>query len=117
MAGRRLPDRVADLMRAGGWRRVTITAAMGHLGTDVVGVGADGRRWLIRCHDDPGSLQPLDVQRFAETTRKMRRSEVTIMVTGRTAAEPVLLAARQARITMVDSESLDWWAAVQQPVF
>ncbi len=109
-----LAARVAALMRAGGWRQVTVTAALGRLGTDVVGVGADDRRWLIRCHHDSAGLAPSDVHRFADTARYLRRGDVTVLVTDGPVAEPVLDAARRSGVTLVDSESLSWWATVQR---
>ncbi len=54
----------ARVLRAGGWRRVTVTNALGRLGTDVVGVAADGRRWLMRCPRDPaGPSRPAPISR------------------------------------------------------
>ncbi|MET3425537.1 hypothetical protein BJ973_004749 [Actinoplanes tereljensis] len=105
--------RVAELMRAGGWRRVTITAGLGHLGTDVIGVGADGRRWLIRCHHDQTPLAPSDVHRFAETNRYLRRGDLTVLVTDQPLTQPVLQAAARGGVTLVDSGTLSWWATVQ----
>jgi hypothetical protein len=66
MNDRQLTERVTALMRAGGWRQVTITAPMGALGTDVLGIGTDGRRWLLRCHGDPARLDRADIHRFAD---------------------------------------------------
>ncbi|MCY1143202.1 restriction endonuclease [Actinoplanes sp. Pm04-4] len=114
MTDRRLTGRVAALMRAGGWRQVTVTAAMGHLGTDVVAVGVDGRRWLLRCHHDPARLTPADVHRFADSARRMRRAEVTMLVLGTDSPSPLLEAAAQAGVTLVDAGSLSWWAAQQR---
>jgi len=113
MTDRQLADRVAALMRSGGWRRVTVTGALGHLGTDVVGVAADGRRWLMRCHRDPDRLDPSDVFRFADTARYLRRGDVTILVTAGPVPAPARHAALRAGVTLVDSEGLAWWAAVQ----
>ncbi|MGX6600599.1 restriction endonuclease [Micromonosporaceae bacterium Da 78-11] len=104
---------VAGLMKAGGWRRVSIAAAMGHLGTDVLGVGADGRRWVVRCHPDAARLDPSDVRRFADAVRQLRRGDVSVLV----AAGIVPIALRQAAqgrgTTLVDRDALAWWAAVQ----
>jgi Restriction endonuclease len=111
--GAALTGRVAALMRAGGWQRVTITASMGRLGTDVVGVGADGRRWLLRCHPDPARLDPADVHRFARTARDLRRGEVTMLVLAGSAPPGVLAAATRAGVTVVDADSLAWWTAMQ----
>ena len=115
LTDRQLTDRVAALMRDGGWRQVTVTAAMGHLGTDVVGMGADGRRWLMRCHRDAARLAPADVHRFADTARNLRRGDVTMLVTAGPVSAPVLHAAVQAGVTLVDGESLAWWSTVQNP--
>jgi hypothetical protein len=101
-------------MRAGGWRQVTVTALMGPLGTDVVGVGVDGRRWLLRCHHDPARLTPADVHRFADSARRMRRAEVTMLVLGTDSPGPLLEAAAQAGVTLVDAGSLSWWSAQQR---
>jgi hypothetical protein len=108
-----LAGHVASLMRTGGWRQVAVTAALGRLGTDVVGVGADGRRWLIRCHHDQAALAPSDVHRFAEAARYLRRGEVTMLVSNQTLAESVLRAAQRCGVTLVGSESLAWWTNVQ----
>ncbi|GAA2630995.1 restriction endonuclease [Paractinoplanes durhamensis] len=108
-----LADRVAALMRSGGWRHVTVTASMGNLGTDVVGVAADGRRWVLRCHRDPARLDPADVHRFADAVRQMRRAEVTMLVIAGTAPGPVLHAAAKAGVTVVDADSLSWWTSLQ----
>ncbi|GLZ01609.1 restriction endonuclease [Actinoplanes sp. NBRC 103695] len=109
----RLTERVAALMRAGGWQQVTITAVMGHLGTDVTGLGTDGRRWLLRCHSDPDRVTPVDVHRFAGTARQLRRSDVTMIVVDGPARLPLLDAASTAGITFVDAASLSWWTALQ----
>ncbi|GAA0546223.1 hypothetical protein GCM10010172_29850 [Paractinoplanes ferrugineus] len=92
---------------------MTVTASMGLLGTDVVGVGADGRRWLMRCHHDPSRLEPADVHRFADMVRQARRGEVSMMVVPGTVPDPVLHTAAQAGVTLVDAGSLRWWAALQ----
>jgi hypothetical protein len=113
MTDRQFVDHVAGLLRAGGWTRVTVTAAMGHLGTDVVGVSADGRRWLMRCHRDPTRLDPSDVHRFAETARDLRRGDLAMLVTAGTVSAPVMQATLSAGITLVTGESLAWWADIQ----
>jgi hypothetical protein len=100
-------------MREGGWRQVTVTASMGHLGTDVTGIAADGQRWVLRCHPDPAGLAPVDVHRFADTVRQMRRGDLTMIVVGGSASESLLQAAAQAGVTLVDAASLSWWENLQ----
>ncbi|GIF74643.1 restriction endonuclease [Asanoa siamensis] len=106
-----LAARVATVLRAGGWRRVTVTSTLGHLGTDVVGVARDGRRWLLRCPRDPASLTAADVSRFAEAARYLGRGDVTVLVTSGPVPPPVRAAATQARVTLVDSDDLPAWIA------
>ncbi|GIE95331.1 restriction endonuclease [Paractinoplanes rishiriensis] len=108
-----LPQQVAGLMRSGGWRRVTVAAAMGQLGTDVVGVAADGRRWVVRCHHDAVRLGPADVRRFAQTFREFRRGEVAVLVTDQPVSTALRDAALRCRTTLVDRAGLVWWACVQ----
>ena len=105
---------VAGLLRAGGWKRVSVSAPMGPLGTDVSAVGADGRRWLVRCHRDATRLRPADVHRFADTVRLCRRGDVTVLITAGTVPEQVRRAAVASRTTVVDGESLAWWAGLQR---
>ncbi|HEV7710428.1 MAG TPA: restriction endonuclease [Asanoa sp.] len=111
MTDRQLAVRVAALLRAAGWRQVTVTAAMGQLGTDVVGVGVDGRRWVTRCHREPARLDPSDVHRFADTVRQLRRGNATMLVTAGTVPSPVRNAALRAGVTLVDFDGLAGWAA------
>jgi Restriction endonuclease len=112
--GRRpLPEQVAGLMRAGGWREVTVAAAMGRLGTDVIGVGADGRRWVVRCHHDAGRLDAADVRRFADAVRELRRGEVAVLVTEQPPSTSLLRAALRCGTRLVDRAGLIWWARLQ----
>ena len=104
---------VATLLRTGGWKGVTVAAAMGPLGTDVVGVGADGRRWLIRCHRDASRLHPPDVHRFADTVRQLRRGDIAVLITAGEVPEPVRQAAVASNTTVVDGAGLAWWAGTQ----
>ncbi|WP_433294275.1 hypothetical protein ACQP2F_32685 [Actinoplanes sp. CA-030573] len=92
---------------------MTVTASMGHLGTDVTGIGADGQRWVLRCHLDPAGLAPADVHRFADAVRLMQRGDLIMIVVGGSASEPVLQAAVQASVTIVDAASLSWWENLQ----
>jgi hypothetical protein len=108
-----LPRQVAGLMRAGGWRQVTVAAGMGHLGTDVLGVGADGRRWVVRCHHEAARLGPADVRRFADTVRELRRGEVVVLVTEQTVSTALRLAAQRCGTRLVDTAGLAWWAGLQ----
>jgi hypothetical protein len=96
-------------MREGGWRQVTVTASMGHLGTDVTGIAADGRRWVLRCHPDPSGLTPVDVHRFADAVRQMRRGDLSMVVVAGAAPASLVQAATEAGVTVVDAASLSWW--------
>ena len=93
---------VVGLMRHGGWARVSVSAAMGHLGTDVVGVGADGRRWLVRCHRDASRLQPSDVHRFAHAVRQLRRGDIAVLVTAGDVPERIRHAAADRDTPVID---------------
>lgn len=101
-----LPDHVAGLMRTNGWRTVSVSAAMGRLGTDVTGVAADGRRWVVRCHRDAAILEPADVLRFAEAVHGMRRADVHALFTTGPITDPVREAARRCRTTLLDRNAL-----------
>ncbi len=92
---------------------MTVTASMGHLGTDVTGVAADGRRWVLRCHPDPSSVAALDVHRFADGVREMRRGDLTMIVVGGAAPASLVQAASRAGVTVVDAASLSWWENLQ----
>ena len=114
-SGAGLGRHVAGLMRAGGWREVSVAAAMGHLGTDVCGVGVDGRRWVVRCHPDAALLDPADVRRFADAVRLTRRGEVIVLVAAGFVPAALRQAAQRCGTTLVDLDALDWWAGVQNP--
>jgi hypothetical protein len=106
---------VVGLMRQGGWARVSVSAAMGHLGTDVVGVAADGRRWLVRCHRDASRLQPSDVHRFARAVRELRRGDVAVLVTAGEVPARIRHAAADSATPVIDGRGLAWWADFQSP--
>jgi hypothetical protein len=108
-----LPRQVAGLMRAGGWQQVTVAAAMGRLGTDVMGVSADGRRWVVRCHHGVAGLDPADVRRFVDTVRELRRGEVTVLVTDQPISGVLRQAAQRCGTTLVGRDALRWWAGIQ----
>ena len=108
-----LTRHVAGLMRAGGWQQVSVAAAMGHLGTDVYGVGVDGRRWVVRCHPDAALLDPADVRRFADAVRLTRRGDVVVLVAAGFVPAALRRAAQRCGTTLVDRDALDWWASVQ----
>jgi hypothetical protein len=99
------PEQVAARMLADGWRQVTLSAAMGPLGTDITGVSGDGRRWVVRCHSH-GVLDPADVQRFADAVRQMRRADVHALVTEATLTVRARAAADGCRTVVVDRAGL-----------
>ncbi|SNT37464.1 Restriction endonuclease [Asanoa hainanensis] len=111
---RHLAGRVAALMRAGGWRQVAVRPAMGRVGADVVGIAADGRGWLLRCHQDATALDAADVYRFTDAARYLRRGDVTVLVTAGAVPAPVREAALSAGVMLMDSARLAWWADVQR---
>lgn len=101
-----LPEQVAALLRASGWRQVEVLAPMGALGTDITGTAPDGRRWVVRCHRDAATLDPADIQRFADAAHQMRRADVHALFTAAPVTAPARAAARHCRTMLLTRADL-----------
>jgi restriction system protein len=69
MTGAEFERYVARLMRASGYRGVTVSGGAGDMGADVIGRSPCGRRVVVQCQRYSGNLSSPHVQRFAGTAR------------------------------------------------
>ncbi len=113
MSGPEFERYVARLMRASGYRGVTVSGGSGDMGADVIGRSPCGRRVVVQCKRYAGNLGSPHVQRFAGTARDIHRADVALLVTtGRPTAQAREVALR-CRITLVDRPALARWVSTQ----
>jgi restriction system protein len=113
MSGPEFEQFVARLMRASGYRHVTVSGGSGDMGADVVGRSPCGRRVVVQCKRYKGNLGSPHVQRFAGTARDIHRADVALLVTtGRPTAQAREVALR-CRIMLVDRPALARWVSTQ----
>ncbi|MFI7487849.1 restriction endonuclease [Micromonospora echinaurantiaca] len=113
MSGPEFEQFVARLMRASGYRNVTVSGGSGDMGADVIGQSPCGRRVVVQCKRYKGNLGSPHVQRFAGTAREIHRADVALLVTtGRPTAQARDVALR-CRIMLVDRPALARWVSTQ----
>lgn len=113
MSGPEFEQFVARLMRASGYRSVTVSGGSGDMGADVIGQSPCGRRVVVQCKRYKGNLGSPHVQRFAGTARDIHRADVALLVTtGRPTAQAREVALR-CRIMLVDRPALAQWVSTQ----
>ncbi len=113
MTGAEFERYVARLMRASGYRGVTVSGGSGDMGADVIGRSPCGRRVVVQCKRYAGNLGSPHVQRFAGTARDIHRADVALLVTtGRPTAQAREVA-RHCRITLVDRPALARWVSTR----
>lgn len=113
MSGPQFEQYVARLMRASGYRGVTVSGGAGDMGADVIGRSPCGRRVVVQCKRYTGNLGSPHVQRFAGTARDIHRADVALLVTtGRPTAQAHEVA-RRCRITLIDRSALARWVSTQ----
>lgn len=113
MTGPQFEQYVARLMRASGYRGVTVAGGAGDMGADVIGRSPCGRRVVVQCKRYRGNLSSPDVQRFAGTARDVHRADVALLVTTGRPTAPAREVARHCRITLVDRPALARWVSTQ----
>ncbi|GAB1645715.1 restriction endonuclease [Krasilnikovia sp. MM14-A1259] len=109
MSGSEFEQFVARLMRASGYRGVTVQGGAGDMGADVVGRSPCGRRVVVQCKRYAGSLGSPHVQRFAGTAREIHGADVALLVTSGSPTGPAREVARRCRIVLVDRPALAQW--------
>ncbi|WP_328851276.1 restriction endonuclease [Micromonospora globbae] len=113
MSGPEFEQFVARLMRASGYRNVTVCGGAGDMGADVIGQSPCSRRVVVQCKRYKGNLGSPHVQRFAGTARDIHRADVALLVTtGRPTVQAREVALR-CRIMLVDRPALAQWVSTQ----
>jgi restriction system protein len=113
MSGPDFERYVARLMRASGYRWVSVQGGSGDMGADVIGTSPCGRRVVVQCKRYAGNLGSPHVQRFAGTARDIHRADVALLVTTGRPTVQAREVARRCRIMLVDRPALARWVSTQ----
>ncbi|PJE99448.1 restriction endonuclease [Streptomyces carminius] len=113
MDRREFTDQVAGLCRRDGCTVLGADDSGSHLGADLVGHTAGGRRLAVRCeHPVPHrAVGGEEMRRFAETARARYGAEVRLSVTASAFTPAALESAARHGITTVHRELLEAWSA------
>ncbi|MGW1998275.1 restriction endonuclease [Embleya sp. NPDC001921] len=112
MSGREFEHLVADLCRRDGCSRVRVSGGAGDLGTDVVGLLPDGRRFVVQCKRSSltSEVGSPDMRRFLGTGRHVHGAQVLILATSSCSPPPAHNLGVAQSAVLIDRDRLGAWS-------